>query len=56
MQTPMGGTRDRDKQIITHALKGPKGKDSSEEEILEGRCYEMRVLWEEKEVSNQLEV
>lgn len=46
MQNPIGGARDRDKQMITPALKGPTGKDRSEKEILQCICYEIRVLWD----------
>jgi len=39
MQNPTEGARDRDKQMIAPALEGPTGKDRSEKEILECRCY-----------------
>lgn len=51
MQNPTGGAKDREKQIITPALKEPLGKDRWEKEVLEHTGYEIKVLKEDERES-----
>lgn len=51
MQNPIGGAKDREKQIITPALKEPLGKDRWEKEVLEHTGYEIKMLKEDERES-----